>query len=392
MNVSLWPLIHPDVVRAADHPRVLWSRHAPLFAVAGLALALPPVHTLVGIDPVWSGSVLALHVAQRALRVHTPVYARWPVAWSTLQLTGTLAAVAALAASGEEPATPVWALFLLCSMVAAMSSRPSLVLLFVIAVAPPAVALAGYSGSMSGREAATAPTMISALSLVAYLTLARMSDERRAIEARNVVLQRAAAAAEERQRIASNLHDSLGAGLAEVATWLDIAALGDPQRVGAVERARRRVDTALEQMRTMVRALDPRLVPPATVARNLEERARALCESHGVEIDFVALTEGRSLPPEVVDQLERFVDEAVNNAVRHGQPHRVAVEVDLGADPAVHVRDDGIGFVAGRQRPGRGLASLAERARVLGGTLEVSSEPGRGTSLRVVRTGEEDMA
>jgi signal transduction histidine kinase len=104
----------------------------------------------------------------------------------------------------------------------------------------------------------------------------------------------------------------------------------------------------------------------------------------GVEV----LGTKRRLPDDVENHLLRITQEAVANAVRHGQPRRV--EVQLAFEPgsiALTVRDDGTGFDPEKrnlsQRGHFGLAGMRERANALGGTFDLESRPGRGTTITV---------
>jgi signal transduction histidine kinase len=98
----------------------------------------------------------------------------------------------------------------------------------------------------------------------------------------------------------------------------------------------------------------------------------------------------RPVSEPVARQLLFVVQEAVLNAVHHGQPRRVDVTVAFAADGSaveIAVRDDGLGFVPGSQ-PGPesahfGIQGMRERAEMLGGTLAIESAPGRGTTVTV---------
>ena len=90
------------------------------------------------------------------------------------------------------------------------------------------------------------------------------------------------------------------------------------------------------------------------------------------------------LPDAVATQLLRLVREALSNARQHSAARRV--RVTLGADEddlEVEVADDGAGFVAGTAVGRMGLSTMRERAALLGGDLEIRSEPGGGTSVRL---------
>ncbi|HXQ88621.1 MAG TPA: ATP-binding protein, partial [Solirubrobacterales bacterium] len=78
----------------------------------------------------------------------------------------------------------------------------------------------------------------------------------------------------------------------------------------------------------------------------------------------------------------RLVQEALTNAVRHAEAKRVEVAVEGSADEIrIAIRDDGRGFDLALATGGRGLTGMRERIELFGGTIDVSSEPGRGTEI-----------
>jgi signal transduction histidine kinase len=89
------------------------------------------------------------------------------------------------------------------------------------------------------------------------------------------------------------------------------------------------------------------------------------------------------LPEGTATQLLRVVREALTNARQHSAARNVWVTLGTNrGELEVEVADDGRGFVAGAEDGGRGLSTMRERAALLGGDLEVSSEPGGGTRVR----------
>jgi signal transduction histidine kinase len=83
--------------------------------------------------------------------------------------------------------------------------------------------------------------------------------------------------------------------------------------------------------------------------------------------------------------LFRILQEALTNVMRHAQAHTVELTLALDGDKlCLTVSDDGVGFVAAAGRPTSfGLVGMRERVLIMGGRLELESEPGEGTSLNV---------
>ncbi|MEE1831777.1 sensor histidine kinase [Streptomyces sp. SP17KL33] len=196
-------------------------------------------------------------------------------------------------------------------------------------------------------------------------------------------------ATNERNRLARDIHDSLGHHLTAIAVQLEKADAfrdHDPAAADqAVADARRSAGLALDDVRTSVRALrdDHRGGPPLPSA--LAELVRQLDDSEvraSLAVQGEAYARRYSQPS--LTALYRAAQEALTNVRRHAGARRVTVSLALGADRArLVVTDDGRGFGPGVADQGFGLTGIQERARLLGGTVGVDSAPGAGTRITV---------
>ena len=195
----------------------------------------------------------------------------------------------------------------------------------------------------------------------------------------------------ERKRMARDLHDNLGQQL--TALQLNLEALKEAcgaqaglcekvtQAQGLVSRLDAKVDFIAWELRPA--ALDEVGLPAA-----LDNFVREWSEHYGVEAECSAagLDTGR-LAPEVEINLYRIVQEALNNIYKHAGASRVRVVVERrGGLVVLLIEDDGKGFdpgVAVDGEQGMGLLSMRERAAQVGGTLEIESTPGGGTTVYV---------
>ena len=189
----------------------------------------------------------------------------------------------------------------------------------------------------------------------------------------------AAAGDEERRRVERNLHDGAQQRLVTVALHLHLVRRRietDPIEVPPlIEAAQAELTMALEEIRELVHGLHPRVLSERGLAVALE----ALAERAVLPVDLVELP-GERLPGAVEVAAYYVVSEALANAAKHSGASGVTVRVATGgAMTAVEIVDDGVG---GADPAGTGLRGLADRVAALGGELEISSEPGRGTALR----------
>jgi len=133
--------------------------------------------------------------------------------------------------------------------------------------------------------------------------------------------------------------------------------------------------------------LHPCVLERLGLAEALEANAAAIAERDGLRVQLAVRDAGDSLPPEIAFCLYRVAQEALHNAARHSgaETTRLTLIRDDG-EIRLTVADSGTGFDPAEARGGAGLglASMEERARLLGGCLEVRSTPGAGTEIEVV--------
>jgi len=198
-------------------------------------------------------------------------------------------------------------------------------------------------------------------------------------------------AVEERNRLAREIHDTIAQGLTATTLQLESAdALLDTD--SSTERAREPLRRALsltqsnlEEARRSV--LDLRAAP--LEGRSLSEALQALVNGWetetGVPVRFQAVNGSRPLPPRVEVALYRICQEALTNVARHAEARRVTVRLVATPEQVqLTIEDDGLGLDASDTAEDRyGLVGMNERARMLGGALDLSTSPGAGTRVRV---------
>jgi two-component system, NarL family, sensor kinase len=197
------------------------------------------------------------------------------------------------------------------------------------------------------------------------------------------------ARAEERTRIAREIHDTLAQGLTAIALNIE----GALHRLEThPDQARERLERALAMARENLEdarrsVLDLRgasRLEGKPLAEALAGLARSFTSDSGVPVHVEAKHTER-LPMRTESELFRIAQEALTNVRKHA--HASKVELSLrtrGATLSLSVRDDGRGFSPRGRRPdgsGHGLVGMRERAKLLGGRIEVTSAPGKGTRI-----------
>jgi two-component system sensor histidine kinase DegS len=199
---------------------------------------------------------------------------------------------------------------------------------------------------------------------------------------------------DERKRIARELHDDTAQALIDLSRRLDNLATSRERLsetvIGRLEEFQELIDSILRGVRRFSRDLRPSVLDDLGLLPALEWLTANLMGEDGIKTELRVYGDRRRLPPEAELALFRIVQEALNNVRKHSQALQVVMVVEFDEGRVrIMVEDDGQGF----ELPGRtgdlattgklGLIGMHERAHLLGGTLTVRSEPGKGTTVTV---------
>ena len=202
---------------------------------------------------------------------------------------------------------------------------------------------------------------------------------------------REAAVAEERSRIAREIHDTLAQGLAAIRLQLELARANDelpPQASEAIELAHQIANENFVDARRLISTLRSSPQCLASALSSVVERAHRLGPAK-----VSATLEPVSPPPgEVAHELLRIAQEAIRNAERHAKAREITVTLRAREDGGLEitVSDDGVGFDPDMATGGFGLAGMHERASATHAGLAVASAPGAGTQVTVTWTPSRD--
>jgi signal transduction histidine kinase len=198
-----------------------------------------------------------------------------------------------------------------------------------------------------------------------------------------------AAAERERGRWARELHDESLQSMAGLRVLLSATRRADPEEVDRLlAQGIEHVDGAIAEMRRLIADLRPTTLDELGLGAALEALAERLAASDTIEVemnvdlDFHSERTAYRLTREIEDTVYRLVQEALNNAARHGGTDRAKVDVtEDGGTLRVRVADKGEGFDPNVRTEGFGLTGMRERVNLAGGRLELQSAPGKGTTI-----------
>lgn len=194
---------------------------------------------------------------------------------------------------------------------------------------------------------------------------------------------------QERARVGRDVHDHLGQAL--TALKLDIAEIRRrlvapdlPAIATRLAEMTALIDSAIDDVRRVAAALMPLTLEESTLTEAMQAHLAEVARRSGLICKLHADVPALDVPTDRATALFRIMQEAVTNVVRHAQASRIDVDLGIKGDAVrLVVRDDGQGLApstARRPKP-LGLESMRSRARLFGGSVEVQSSPGAGTTV-----------
>ena len=195
---------------------------------------------------------------------------------------------------------------------------------------------------------------------------------------------------EERKRIARELHDETSQALATLLLAIETTGAA-PDQVGArLVQMKQLTKQTLDNVHRMIHDLRPSFLDDLGLVSALRWAGESRLEPMGIDLQFDIAGAERRLGPEVETTLFRVGQEAISNIAKHAEANSVRIAVEFGRSYVrLQVEDDGKGFepeavpTLGQAARGLGLLGMRERVALIGGTLIVESEPGKGTHIRV---------
>jgi two-component system sensor histidine kinase UhpB len=189
---------------------------------------------------------------------------------------------------------------------------------------------------------------------------------------------------EERRRLARDLHDEVNQALTAILLRLEaLAQDAPPERTREVGELKLLVNQAMDELTGLARQLRPSALDDHGLVPAIEAQLRRFSSRAGVESSIATHGDPSVLGEDEQIAIYRVAQEALTNAGRHSGASHVEVEVTLKDGCAeLRVSDDGEGFEpSAESSEGLGLKGMAERARLVGGELDVRSAPGNGTTV-----------
>lgn len=226
--------------------------------------------------------------------------------------------------------------------------------------------------------------------IAGWFVLNRETKQRFVVEKALRSSEQEQAILEERNRLASDLHDSVTQGLYGIILHADAAtgqiAAGQPEKANQyLEEIANAGQEGLAEMRLLIFELRPPILESEGLAAALETRLYTVEKRSGLNAIFQSTLEKR-LPISVEYELYRIGQESLNNVLKHAKAKTVEVRLQqTGNRVVMEIKDDGAGFSVDEisVTGGMGLDNLTARSEKIEAELTINSHPGEGTTIRV---------
>lgn len=189
---------------------------------------------------------------------------------------------------------------------------------------------------------------------------------------------------DERERIAKDLHDSLGGLLSTIKLQIDNIQDkdGNVDRLPDFKKATKLLDFAVSEVRTISQNLQPGALKRLGLVPALYDLVNRYRTNQGPEITFQYFDVPSDLDQAFAMSVYRIIQELLNNALKHSQAKEIFIQLNKeGEDIVIHFEDDGIGFDANKIYKSMGLENIKSRVNYLKGTMEIDSRKQEGTSF-----------
>lgn len=191
---------------------------------------------------------------------------------------------------------------------------------------------------------------------------------------------------EERNQIARNLHDEMGATLAALKMrigWLKSKLPPGAKHLEAeIEHMSDLVSDGIHTMRQVVRELRPNLLDDVGLTAAIDDYVRRFRHDTGIECTLDVPAKNVPLNEQQSVTIFRIIQESLNNVAKHARASKAEIRFERqGALMQLEISDNGIGFDTARKESSFGLLGIKERALMIGGTATIASTPGQGTRV-----------
>jgi len=191
----------------------------------------------------------------------------------------------------------------------------------------------------------------------------------------------------ERQRLSRELHDGLGQSILAIKMRLERTTNASPEKQKQImQEVQVLFANTINEIRNISNDLMPAILNEFGLVDALTNLCRDISKSSGIEIDFIHSSFSATIDDRISTYLYRISQEALSNILKHAQANYVLLELESDAESASFIVSDngnGFSYVEGEKLCGNGISNIKERVHLLNGTIEILSQKGKGTSIKI---------
>jgi signal transduction histidine kinase len=190
----------------------------------------------------------------------------------------------------------------------------------------------------------------------------------------------------ERERIAKDLHDSLGGLLSTIKLKFEKAKImiRDPEQMKEFENAHNLLDTAVEEVRSIARNLQPGSLKKLGLVSAIKDLINRFEGDQYPDIDFQYYGMPEKMNKMIALSVYRIIQELLTNSLKHAKADEILIQLNADGDELlIQYEDDGVGFDPDTVHKGMGLENIISRITYLHGNISIDTEKGRGVSVMI---------
>jgi signal transduction histidine kinase len=188
----------------------------------------------------------------------------------------------------------------------------------------------------------------------------------------------------ERHRIAQELHDGIGGSLAAIKLYID--SLRKSSGIKELDLAYDNINTTYEQVRSLSHNLTPPEFKFSSINDIVKDYINQISQHSKTEIvlNSKVSADWSNLDESIQIGIFRITQELMNNVIKHAKANRVVFDLNLDdKNVIIIVKDNGVGFDTSKKMTGIGIRNIKQRVEDLNGSIEINSEPGNGTEVKL---------
>ncbi len=199
--------------------------------------------------------------------------------------------------------------------------------------------------------------------------------------------QQRVALLEERDRISMELHDGVIQSLYAIGMYLELMRTSETPKQEDLSQAINSLDAVITDIRSYIQNLKARQRQAHSLEETLHDLVKRLQVPPTLNVVIEPILEQVQLNPTLFEAVTQMANEALSNVIRHAHAQHVAIRAEQSErEFTLTIYDDGRGFDLNQEQPeegGLGLRNMEQRARLLGGSLDIQSTPDKGTHIQL---------